>query len=39
MRAAAEDVPEVVFPGAGHCLMEEAPERKIAAARGFLADR
>jgi pimeloyl-ACP methyl ester carboxylesterase len=38
MRAAADDVREHVIAGAGHWLMEEAPEQTGAAVRGFLAD-
>ncbi|MFY0731688.1 alpha/beta fold hydrolase [Pseudomonas sp. NFX15] len=37
MRNAADKVTEVVIPGAGHWLMEEAPTPTIAAVRGFMA--
>jgi pimeloyl-ACP methyl ester carboxylesterase len=37
MRNAADTVTEVVIPGAGHWLMEEAPTQTIAAIRGFMA--
>ena len=37
MRNAADDVTEVVIPGAGHWLMEEAPVETIAAIREFIA--
>lgn len=37
MRNAADKVTEVVIPGAGHWLMEEAPTQTIAAIRDFLA--
>jgi pimeloyl-ACP methyl ester carboxylesterase len=37
MRNAADKVTEVVIPGAGHWLMEEAPTQTIAAIRGFMA--
>lgn len=37
MRNAADNVTEVVVPGAGHWLMEEAPTQTIAAIRGFIA--
>lgn len=37
MRNAADHVTEVVVPGAGHWLMEEAPTQTIAAIRNFLA--
>jgi len=37
MRNAADKVTEVVVPGAGHWLMEEAPTQTIAAIRGFIA--
>lgn len=36
MRNAADKVTEVVIPGAGHWLMEEAPTQTIAAIRGFI---
>ncbi len=36
MRNAADNVTELVVPGAGHWLMEEAPTQTIAAIRGFL---
>ncbi|WP_448107429.1 alpha/beta fold hydrolase [Pseudomonas azerbaijanoccidentalis] len=36
MRNAADKVTEVVIPGAGHWLMEEAPTQTIEAIRGFL---
>lgn len=36
MRSAADHVTEVVIPGAGHWLMEEAPAPTIAAIRDFL---
>jgi len=36
MRNAADKVKEVVIPGAGHWLMEEAPTQTIEAIRGFL---
>lgn len=36
MRNAADNVTEVVIPGAGHWLMEEAPTQTIAAIRGFM---
>jgi pimeloyl-ACP methyl ester carboxylesterase len=36
MRNAATDVSEVVIPGAGHWLMEEAPQPTIAAVRAFI---
>lgn len=36
MRNAATDVTEVVIPGAGHWLMEEAPEATMGAIQGFL---
>ncbi len=35
-RAAASNVTERVIPGAGHWLMEEQPERTVAAVRAFL---
>ena len=38
MRAAAEDVREVVIPGSGHWLMEEQPAATIATLRGFLGE-
>jgi pimeloyl-ACP methyl ester carboxylesterase len=38
MRAAAEDVREVVIPESGHWLMEEQPAATIAALRGFLGE-
>ena len=37
MRAAADDVREVVIPNSGHWLMEEQPTATIAAVRTFLA--
>lgn len=37
MRNAAEKVTEVVIPGAGHWLMEEAPTATIRAIRDFIA--
>lgn len=36
MRNAADNVTEVVIPGAGHWLMEEAPTQTIAAIRHFI---
>ncbi|MCS3838373.1 pimeloyl-ACP methyl ester carboxylesterase [Pseudomonas sp. JAI111] len=36
MRNAADHVTEVVIPGAGHWLMEEAPTETIAAIRNFM---
>jgi pimeloyl-ACP methyl ester carboxylesterase len=36
MRNAADNVTEVVVPGAGHWLMEEAPTQTTAAIRNFL---
>ena len=39
MRNAATDVTELVVSGAGHWLMEEAPEVTIQAVQGFLATR
>ncbi|VVN01874.1 Soluble epoxide hydrolase [Pseudomonas fluorescens] len=36
MRNAADNVTEVVVPGAGHWLMEEAPTQTIAAIRTFM---
>lgn len=36
MRNAADNVTEVVIPGAGHWLMEEAPTQTIRAIRDFL---
>lgn len=36
MRNAADDVTELVVPGAGHWLMEEAPGEVIGAVRGFV---
>lgn len=36
MRNAADNVTEVVIPGAGHWLMEEAPTQTIAAIRNFM---
>jgi pimeloyl-ACP methyl ester carboxylesterase len=36
MRNAATDVTEVVMPGAGHWLMEEAPEATIKTVKDFL---
>jgi pimeloyl-ACP methyl ester carboxylesterase len=38
MRNAASNVTELVVPGAGHWLMEEAPTAVIAAVRAFLAN-
>lgn len=35
MRFAADDVQEVVIPGAGHWLMEEQPQATVAAIRTF----
>jgi pimeloyl-ACP methyl ester carboxylesterase len=37
MRNAADQVTEVVVPGAGHWLMEEAPTQTIAAITKFIA--
>nr|WP_242487944.1 alpha/beta hydrolase [Pseudomonas sp. TH31] len=37
MRNAADKVTEVVVPGAGHWLMEEAPAQTIRAIRDFIA--
>jgi pimeloyl-ACP methyl ester carboxylesterase len=37
MRNAADNVTEVVIPGAGHWLMEEAPAATIQAIRAFIA--
>lgn len=37
MRNAADNVTEVVIPGAGHWLMEEAPKATIQAIRAFIA--
>jgi pimeloyl-ACP methyl ester carboxylesterase len=37
MRNAADNVTEVVIPGAGHWLMEEAPAATIQAIRDFIA--
>jgi pimeloyl-ACP methyl ester carboxylesterase len=37
MRNAADNVTEVVIPGAGHWLMEEAPTPTIQAIRNFIA--
>lgn len=37
MRNAADNVTEVVVPGAGHWLMEEAPTQTIRAIRDFIA--
>ena len=37
MRNAADNVKEVVIPGAGHWLMEEAPDQTIRAVREFIA--
>ena len=37
MRNAADQVTEVVIPGAGHWLMEEAPTQTIKAVRDFIA--
>ena len=39
MRNAATDVTELVVPGAGHWLMEEAPEVTVQAVQGFLETR
>ena len=39
MRNAATDVTELVVPGAGHWLIEEAPSTVITAVRGFLSKR
>lgn len=39
MRNAADHVTELVVPGAGHWLMEEAPEATIAAISGFVDDK
>jgi pimeloyl-ACP methyl ester carboxylesterase len=39
MRNAATDVTELVVPGAGHWLMEEAPAETVKAVREFLASR
>jgi pimeloyl-ACP methyl ester carboxylesterase len=39
MRNAASNVTEVVIPGAGHWLMEEAPTPTIAAIRAFIAGK
>jgi pimeloyl-ACP methyl ester carboxylesterase len=36
MRNAADHVTELVVPGAGHWLMEEAPDTTIAAVRNFI---
>jgi pimeloyl-ACP methyl ester carboxylesterase len=36
MRNAADHVTELVIPNAGHWLMEEAPDRTIAAVRDFI---
>lgn len=36
MRNAADNVTEVVVPGAGHWLMEEAPAQTIQAIRDFI---
>jgi pimeloyl-ACP methyl ester carboxylesterase len=36
MRNAADNVTELVVPGAGHWLMEEAPAQTVAAIHGFL---
>jgi pimeloyl-ACP methyl ester carboxylesterase len=36
MRNAADNVTELVVPGAGHWLMEEVPVQTVAAIRGFL---
>lgn len=38
MRNAATDVREMVIPGAGHWLMEEAPGATIRAVVGFLGE-
>jgi pimeloyl-ACP methyl ester carboxylesterase len=37
MRNAADNVTEVVIPGAGHWLMEEAPTQTIQAIPDFFA--
>lgn len=37
MRNAADKVTQVVIPGAGHWLMEEAPTQTIRAIRDFIA--
>jgi pimeloyl-ACP methyl ester carboxylesterase len=37
MRAAADDVSELIIPQAGHWLMEEQPQPTVAAIRSFLA--
>lgn len=37
MRNAATDVTELVVPGSGHWLMEEAPEKTVSAVQAFLA--
>jgi pimeloyl-ACP methyl ester carboxylesterase len=37
MRNAADKVTEVVVPGAGHWLMEEAPTQTIRSIRDFIA--
>ncbi len=39
MRSAASDVTELVVPGAGHWLMEEAPAATVKAVQEFLASR
>jgi pimeloyl-ACP methyl ester carboxylesterase len=39
MRAAADDVREVVIPNSGHWLMEEQPTATIVAVRTFLASK
>lgn len=39
MRNAASDVTELVVPGAGHWLMEEAPAATVKAVQEFLASR
>jgi pimeloyl-ACP methyl ester carboxylesterase len=39
MRNAATDVTELVVPGSGHWLMEEAPEVTVAAIRAFIDGR
>jgi pimeloyl-ACP methyl ester carboxylesterase len=36
MRAAADNVQELVIAGSGHWLMEEQPQATIAAVRAFL---
>jgi pimeloyl-ACP methyl ester carboxylesterase len=39
MRNAASDVTELIVPGAGHWLMEEAPAATVKAVQEFLASR